>query len=56
MSLSLVSVLRSSARDRQAKAVHGLTNGTLTVTVIRHTDNEIRAAVRNGAGRTYGGC
>lgn len=54
MSLSLVSILRSSARDRQAKAVHGLTHGTLTVTMIRHTEHEIRAAVRNGAGRVYG--
>jgi len=54
MSSFLSSILRASTRDRQAKAVRGLTDGALNITLIRHTDNEIRAAVRNGTGRIYG--
>jgi hypothetical protein len=54
MSSFLSSILRASTRDRQAKAVRGLHDGTITVTLLRRTDNEIRAAVKNGHGLTYG--
>ena len=38
--------------DPARRAVRGLNDGTLAVTIIRHTENEIRAAVKNGHGLT----
>jgi SWIM zinc finger len=40
--------------DRLQKAVCGLADGTLTVTLTRQSDCEIRALVKNGTGAEYG--
>jgi hypothetical protein len=53
MSLSLYAILKESDRARQATAVRGLADGSITITVIHRSDSEIRAAVQNGAGVTY---
>ena len=50
----LLSPLRETTPDRHQKAVQGLRDGTLTVTLTRQTDAEIRALVRNGDGIEYG--
>src|SRR6267378_2784962 len=50
----LLAILRESTPDRHQKAVHGLADGSLTVTLTRQTDAEIRAIVRNGDGIEYG--
>ena len=50
----LLSPLREATPERHKKAVEGLRDGTLTVTLTRHTDTEIRALVRNGDGLEYG--
>ena len=50
----LLSPLREATPDRHQKAVQGLRDGTLTVTLTRQTDAEIRALVKNGDGIEYG--
>ena|SRR2546423_185459 len=50
----LLAILRESTPERHQKAVHGLRDGTLTVSLTRQTDAEIRALVRNGDGIEYG--
>src|SRR5687768_2855006 len=40
--------------DRLQKAVCGLADGTLTVTLTRQSDCDIRALVKNGEGLEYG--
>lgn len=50
----LFSPLRDVSIDRHNKAVHGLKDGTLIVTLTRQTDAEIRALVRNGDGFSRG--
>lgn len=39
---------------RLKSAVEGLVSGAYTVTVTRHSEEEIRSTVRNGDGREYG--
>jgi hypothetical protein len=50
----ILGAMQSISPDRLQKAVCGLADGTLTVTVTRQTEAEIRGLVRNGDGRTYG--
>ena len=50
----LLSPLREATPERHRKAVQGLRDGTLTVSLTRQTEAEIRALVRNGDGREYG--
>ena len=50
----LLAILRESTPDRHHKAVQGLRDGSLTVTLTRQTDTEIRALVRNGGHIEYG--
>src|SRR6266446_2581241 len=51
--MTLFSTLRESDPERYQKAVHGLRDGTLTVSITRHTEQEIRAIVKNGDGKEY---
>ena len=50
----LLSPLRESTPARHKRAVQGLRDGTLTVSLTRQTDAEIRALVKNGDGIEYG--
>jgi hypothetical protein len=50
----LLTPLRATTPDRREKAETGLTDGTLTVTLTRQTETEIRALVKNGDGKEYG--
>ena len=50
----LMSHVQHSLRDRQRKAIEGLADGSLTVTLTRQTEAEIRALVKNGDGIEYG--
>jgi hypothetical protein len=52
-SLVLTAVQQVSP-DRLQKAVCGLADGTLSVTLTRQSDAEIRALVKNGNGSEYG--
>jgi uncharacterized Zn finger protein len=53
--LSLVlSVLQQVSTERLQKAVNALADGSLTVTLTRQTEQEIRALVKNGTGKEYG--
>src|SRR5256885_2306388 len=49
----LLAILRESTPDRHQKAVRGLADGSLTVTITRQTEAEIRAIVKNGSGTEY---
>jgi uncharacterized Zn finger protein len=49
-----LSALRDASPERLHKAVCGLTEGSLTVTLTRHSAGEIRALVKNGDGLEYG--
>jgi predicted ABC-type ATPase len=49
-----MSHVQHSLRDRQRKAIEGLTDGSLTITLTRQTEAEIRALVKNGDGIEYG--
>src|SRR2546428_4308312 len=51
--MTLFSPLGESDPERYQKAVHGLRDGTLTVSITRHTEQEIRAIVKNGSGKEY---
>jgi hypothetical protein len=51
---SLLSILREATPDRHNRAVQGLKDGSLTITLTRQTDAEIRALVKNGDGIEYG--
>ena|SRR2546422_8960399 len=50
---SILAILRESTPDRHQKAVRGLADGTLTVTLVKQSDAEIRALVKNGSGLEY---
>src|SRR5262245_14929098 len=52
-SLVLAAVQQVSS-DRLQRAVCGLADGTLTVTLTRQSESEIRALVKNGDGKEYG--
>lgn len=54
MSIHLLSLLKSATPDRHQKAVAGLRDGTLIVTLTRQEEHEIRALVTNGDGSEYG--
>lgn len=47
-------VLAKVDGKRLKSAVEGLVSGAYTVTVTRHSEEEIRSTVRNGDGREYG--
>ena len=40
--------------DRLQKAVCGLADGSMTITLTRQSESEIRALVKNGEGKEYG--
>src|SRR5215813_14443190 len=50
---SLLSTLREVTPDRPNRAVQGLRDHTLTVTLVKQSDAEIRAIVRNGEAKEY---
>ncbi len=50
----ILSAVRDVSTDRLQRAICGLADGTLTVTLTRHADTEIRALVKNGDGKEYG--
>src|SRR5215470_749490 len=54
MSSLLLPILRESTINRHNAGARGLRDGTLTVTITRRTDNEIRALVKNADGVEYG--
>jgi len=47
-------VLQHVSTDRLQRAVNALVDGSLTVTIARQTEAEIRALVKNGEGKEYG--
>src|SRR5262245_51797464 len=50
----VLSVLQQVPTDRLQRAVNALADGSLTVTVTRQTEAEIRALVKNGEYKEYG--
>ena len=50
----VLSVLQHVSTDRLQRAVNALVDGSLTVTLTRQTEAEIRALVQNGEGKEYG--
>src|SRR5262245_29962858 len=50
----VLSVLQQVSIDRLQKAVALLAEGSVTVTLTRQTETEIRALVKNGEGKEYG--
>src|SRR6266487_2379669 len=47
-------VLQHVSTDRLQRAVNALAEGSMTVTLTRQTEAEIRALVKNGEGKEYG--
>ena len=52
--LFVLAVLQHVSTDRLQRAVNALADGSLTVTLTRQTEVEIRALVKNGEGKEYG--
>src|SRR5439155_20159720 len=50
----VLTVLQHVSTDRLQRAVNALADGTLTVTLTRQTEAEIRAVEKNGEGKEYG--
>ncbi|MSQ48170.1 MAG: hypothetical protein EXR78_07245 [Deltaproteobacteria bacterium] len=50
----VLTAVQNVAADRLQKAVCGLADGSLVVTLTRQSDDEIRALVKNGDGKEYG--
>ena len=50
----VLTVLQHVSVERLQKAVNLLADASVTVTLTRQTENEIRAVVKNGEGREYG--
>jgi len=50
----VLTVLQHVTTDRLQRAVNALADGSMTVTLTRQTEAEIRALVKNGAEREYG--
>ena len=50
----VLAVLQHVSTDRLQRAVNALVDGSLTVTLTRQTEAEIRALVKNGEGKEYG--
>ena len=51
---SLVLTAQNVAADRLQRAVCGLADGSLTITLTRQSESEIRALVKDGNGKEYG--
>src|SRR5262249_10337182 len=51
--IHVLSILREVSLDRHNRAVQGLRDHTLTVTLVKQSDAEIRALVRNGDAKEY---
>src|ERR1041385_1756052 len=49
----LLSTLREVTPDRHNRAVQGLRDHTLTVTLVKQSEAEIRAIVKNGEAKEY---
>jgi|SoiMethySBSTD1v2_1073268.scaffolds.fasta_scaffold31450_5 uncharacterized Zn finger protein len=49
-----LTVLQHVTIERLQKAIHALGENSLTLTVTRQTEVEIRASVKNGEGKEYG--
>src|SRR5215471_13083078 len=54
LSSLVLTVLQQVATDRLQRAVTALADGSLTMTLTRQTEAEIRALVKNGEGKEYG--
>src|SRR5262245_3350 len=50
----IFTVLQHVSIDRLQKPVTALVEGSLTMTLQRHTETEVRALMRNGVGKDYG--
>ena len=50
----VLTVLQHVSTDRLQRSVNALVDGSLTVTLTRQTEAEIRALVKNGEGKEYG--
>jgi SWIM zinc finger len=50
----VLTTLKQVSSDRLQRAVCGFADGSLTVTLTRQSDAEIRALVKNGDGKEYG--
>jgi hypothetical protein len=50
----VLTVLQQVSTDRLQRAVNALAEGTMTITLTRHAEAEIRAQVKNGEGVEYG--
>ena len=50
----VLTVLQHVSTDRLQRAVNAFADGSMTVTLTRQTEAEIRALVRNGEGKEYG--
>jgi predicted nucleic acid-binding Zn finger protein len=50
----IFAVLQQVSTDRLQRAVTALADGSLTMTLTRQTEAEIRALVKNGEGKEYG--
>ena len=50
----VLAVLQHVSTDRLQRAVNALADGSLTMTLTRQTEVEIRALVKNGEGKEYG--
>src|SRR5215207_305677 len=50
----VLTTLKHVALTRLQRAVYGLADGSLTMTITRQSEAEIRALVKNGDGKEYG--
>lgn len=49
----ILNVLQQVSADRLQKAVNALVDGSMTITLTRKTETEIRALIRNGENKEY---
>ena len=50
----ILNVLQQVSIDRLQKAINALADASLSITITRQTDTEVRALVKNGEGKSYG--
>ncbi len=50
----VLTILQHVSSDRLQRAVCGLADGSMTITLTRQSESEIRALVKNGDGKEYG--
>lgn len=50
----VLTILQQVSSDRLQRAACGFADGSLTMTLTRQSDSEVRALVKNGDGREYG--